>query len=157
MLDYYVKEMLDSVREDPWISTAGIWEYITSNGPCVRPRGVMHLFGGIRQFRRTCRRMNILRWAAIEGREDELPLGQETQTYEEICRRIDENRRDAYLLWRAPDIWNSEPYDEEHRNFNLEGELCYRPSQDDSDHFFEPESGDEEPSCGSDEVTEVVE
>ena len=101
--------------------------------------------------------MNILRWAVIVGREDELPLGQEPETYEEICRRVDEHRRDDYLLWWSPDIWNSEPYDEDHRTFNLEGELCHRPSQDDSDNFFEPESGDEEPSNSSDVVMEATE
>ena len=106
MLDVYVKEMLDCVREDPWISTPGIWEYITGGGPCVRPSRLMHLFGGMGQFRRTCRRTDVLRWVAVEGREAEQPLGQETQTWEEICRRVEENRRDAYLPWRAPDMWS---------------------------------------------------
>ena len=104
MLDYYVKGMMDCVREDPWVSTPGIWDYVTQGGPCVRPSGVMHLFGGVGQFRRTCQRMDILRWAVVEGREEEFPLGQEPQTREEIHRRIDENRRDSYMLWRAPDI-----------------------------------------------------
>ena len=123
----------------------------------MQPRGVMHLFGGERQFRRTCRRMTILRWAAVEGREEELPLGQETQTIEEICCRIDENRRGAYMLWWAPDICSCEPYDEEHQSFELEGVLYYRPSQDDSDDCFEQESGDEAPSQSSSDAMEVEE
>ena len=155
MLDYYVKEMLDCVREDPWVSTPGIWEHITSAGPCVRPSGVMHLFGGEGQFRRTCQRMTIVRWAVAEGREEELPLGQEIPTFAEICRRVDENQRDDNTLWWAPDIWSCEPYDEERRPFPHEGVLYYRPSQDDSDDFFEQESGDEAPSQSSDDAMEV--
>ena len=77
MPDYFVKEMLDCVREDSWSTTPEIWEYITRSGPYIRPRGVMHLFGGLGQFNRTCQRMNILRWAAAMGRESELPLGPE--------------------------------------------------------------------------------
>ena len=111
MLDYYVKEMLDRTGGNPWITTPEIWKYITLGGPFVRPRGVMHLFGGFGQCWQTCRRMDALRRAAIMGRENELPRRQELQTQAEICERIDANRRDEYLLLRFPDIWNGGPYD----------------------------------------------
>ena len=84
-------------------------------------------------------------------------MGQETQTFAEICRRVDENRRGAYMLWWAPDIWSCEPYDEEHRSLPHEGVLYYRPSQDDSDDFFERESGDEAPSQSPGDAMEVDE
>ena len=101
--------------------------------------------------------MTIARWAVVEGREDELPLGQEPQTYEEICRRVAENRRDEYMLWWAPDIWSSEPYDAEHRTLPHEGVLYYRPSEDDSDDLFGDDSGDEAPSQSADDAMEVDE
>ena len=150
MLDHYVREMPDCLREDPWSSTPEIWAYITSGGPCARPKGVMHLFAALKQFRRTCRRMDVLRWAVIMKREDELPLGQEPQTLEEIHARTDVNRRDECMLRWCPDIWSCEPYDEAHRRLPQDKTLCYRHSPDDSDGYFEAESGDEVPTQSTD-------
>ena len=109
----------------------------------------MHLFGGMGQFKRTCKRMDILRWAAIKHCEEDLPLGQEHQTEEEISARIREGRRDEYIQWWSPNIWSSVPYDEAHNTLNSERCLCYRPSREDSDNFFEEESGDEAPAGSS--------
>ena len=89
------------------------------------------------------------------GREEDLPLGQEMKTEEEIFHRVNENRRDHYLSRRAPDIWGSGPHDLEHRAFNSDVMLYWRPSQDDSDDFFEQESGDEAPSLSSDDAMGV--
>ena len=84
------------------------------------------------------------------NREEDLPLGQEPQTLEEIYARIDANKRHDYMLWWSPDIWSSEPYDEAHRQLPQNKTLCYRPSPDDSDGYFEPESGDEAPTQSTD-------
>ena len=146
MLDYYVAEMLHCVQDDPWISIPGIWKYITQGGPCVRPRGVMHLFGGMGQFKRTCRRLDVVRWAVIKHREDELPLGQEFQTSQEISERVRAGKRDEYTKWLSPDIWSIEPYGEEHCALEWNKTVCYRPSQEDSDDFVDEDSGDEAPT-----------
>ena len=149
MLDYYVAEMIHCIQENPWASTPEIWDYITLGGPCVRRKNVMHLFGGMGQFKRTCRRMNTLRWAVIKHREDELPLGQEYETAEEIAARVRAGQRDEYIQWWSPNIWSIEPYDEAHGSLNPDRCLYYRPSPEDSDNFFEEESGDEVPSESS--------
>ena len=118
----------------------------------MRPRGVMRLFGGIGQFKRTCKKMVVVRWAVIKQREDELHLGQDYQSPQEISERVRAGRRDEYIRWWSPDIWSTEPYDDNHRSLGLNKTLCYRPSQEDSGDFFEDDSGDEAPTPSEDKT-----
>ena len=102
----------------------------------------------------------MLRWAVVSGREEELPLGQEHETHEEIVARIREGRRDEYLRWWSPDIWSVNPYDRDHDSFGTDRVLYHRPSPEDSDEYFEPyapDVGDEVPTPTSEGAMEVDE
>ena len=60
MADFYAKEILDIIIEDPCVSIPGIMGKLTRCGPCDSEESKIHLFWGPGQLKTTCRRMCAL-------------------------------------------------------------------------------------------------
>ena len=66
-IEYDVGELLLRIVEYLYDSIPQLFQYIALGGPCLSQEDVLRLFGGRLAFRRTCRRMNIIRRAAPRG------------------------------------------------------------------------------------------
>ena len=73
MIEYYVDELILHMVENPHESTPQLFRRISQFGPCVRPEHIIHIFGGGIIFRRTCRRLHLIRDAALRGTLSQLP------------------------------------------------------------------------------------
>ena len=74
MADFHVKEITDSIVEDPWISTSGILKKVARGGPRRSQKNITHLFGGVGRFVQTCHRLEVLRGAVVTRRKDLAPF-----------------------------------------------------------------------------------
>ena len=74
MIEYYVDELILRMVESPNDSTPQLFRHISENGPCVEPGHVLHIFGGGIIFRRTCRRLHLIRDAALRDTLARLPI-----------------------------------------------------------------------------------
>ena len=79
-IGYYVDQLLRRVVERPYYSIPQPFQYVTLGGPCITPADVLRLFGGRAIFRRACRRMNIIRRAALNDELDAIPIDLRTWT-----------------------------------------------------------------------------
>ena len=74
MIAYYVDQLLRRIAEYPYDSIPQLFQYVTRGGPCLCPADVLRLFGGRIIFRHTCRRMNSVRRAVLNGEMDTMPV-----------------------------------------------------------------------------------
>ena len=102
MVDHYISEIIDHIIDDPHITIPKILQTIAQHGPCPSQKDVIHLFGGKKIFKKTCRRMEIIRWAAATDQLEMLPLADESQSENEIQHKIMHGIRADYLKWWAP-------------------------------------------------------
>ena len=66
-VDRYAKWIVDLILGDPYISVPEIARQLKDGGGlCSREGSAIHLFGGPRIFRKTCHRMEALRWARVK-------------------------------------------------------------------------------------------
>ena len=153
MIDWYTTEMIDFIWDEPYASTRRILDKLAEAGPCPSRRELLHLFGGPTVFKRTVRRMGVLRWAVVADRTDILPLDEEDETMEEIGYKHQQGIREEYMISWAPDRNRAEMFPRDLPEG--EGRLARYPSQDDTDEdLAEP---DEELETTIDEDVEMTE
>ena len=153
MIDWYTSEMIDLIWDEPYASTRRILDRLAENGPCPSRRELLHLFGGPTVFKKTVRRMEVLRWAVVADRTDILPLDEEDETMEEMRYRHQQGIREEYMISWAPDRNRAEIFPRDLPEG--EGRLARYPSQDDTDDdLAEP---DEELETTIDEDVEMTE
>ena len=131
MIDWYTSEMIDLIWVEPYASTRRILDKLAEAGPCPSRRELLHLFGGPTVFKRTVRRMEVLRWAVVADRTDILPLDEEDESMEGIGRRHRLGRREEYMISWAPDMSEINMFPRDLPEG--EGRLVRYPSQDDTD------------------------
>ena len=83
MIEYYVDQLLRRVVECPYDSVPQLFQFVTRWGPCLSQADVLRLFGGQIIFRRTCRRMNMIRRAVLNDAMDTVPVDLRTWTEQE--------------------------------------------------------------------------
>ena len=73
MITYYVDQILRRIAERPYDSISQLLQYAARGGPRRTPADALRLFGGRIIFRRTCRRMSLIRRAALNSEMDAIP------------------------------------------------------------------------------------
>ena len=131
MIDWYTSEMIDLIWDEPYASTRRILDKLAEAGPCPSRRELLHLFGGPTVFKRTVRRMEVLRWAVVADQTDILPLEEEDESMEESGSRHRLGRREEYMVSWAPDMSGINMFPRDLPEG--EGRLVRYPSQDDTD------------------------
>ena len=63
--NYYVNELLCRIIKRPYESAPELLQFLQHGGPCVTEGELLRLFGERHVFLRVCRRMNIVRRAAL--------------------------------------------------------------------------------------------
>ena len=80
MIKYYVDGLVRGAVERPYDSAPQLLQHMTLAGPCPSQGDVPHLSGGRIIFCRTCRRMNAIRRAALNGEMNLIPADLRTCT-----------------------------------------------------------------------------
>ena len=78
-VDGCAERIVDLVVDDPHMSSPEILRQLKQGGPCSSERSVAHLFGCPSMFRKTCRRLEVFRWALVARRLDLLPFPMDLQ------------------------------------------------------------------------------
>ena len=160
-VDRYTKWIVGLILRDPIISAPEILRQLKDGGGrCSSEGSVKHLFGGPRMFRKTCSRMEALRWAAVRHQWKQLPFQMDIQYREwgdqrRYFRKYDSN--DDWASWRAPDMFSICPLAqmEEAEEGDEDRRLCRFPAQEDESDYF-AEDQETNTSQGSDvEMGEV--
>ena len=99
MIAYYVDQPLRRIVECPYDSIPQLFQYVTRGGPCLCQADVLRLFGGQIIFRHTCRRMNMIRRAALNEAMDSAPADLRTWTEQERPE-MDPPFTDYRYFWR---------------------------------------------------------
>ena len=113
------------------------------------------------QFRRTCKKLEWVRWAAVANRLDCLPidwLGDSDPAYWRGETGASD-RYERYIRWWAPNVLDAEPYDEDHKLPPLTEWLRRYPTQDDTDAELasqDESEGEEETKDEGDEGDEDI-
>ena len=151
MIAYYVDQLLRRVVECPYDSIPQLFQHVTRGGPCLCPADVLRLFGGRLIFCRTCRRMNVIRRAALNNAMNTAPVDLRTWTGRERPE-MDPPFRDYRYFW-CP-ILNSPTlfwYEKE----NMEEEIYRYPAVLDTDGFFqETENSSQQTDASADDGAE---
>ena len=140
MIAYYVDQLLRRIVERPYESIPQLFQYVTRGGPCLCQADVPRLFGGRIIFRRTCRRMNMVRRAVLNGEMDTVPVDLRTWTEQERPE-MDPPFTDYRYFW-CPVLYSSTLF--WYVTENMEEEIYRYPAALDTDEFFqmtEDESG----------------
>ena len=132
MIYFSVDELMLRIVEHPYDSALQLFQYVTLGGPCLTQEDVLPLSGGRLVFRRTCRRINLIRRAARRGEMHTIPV--DLRRWVELARpEMDPPYRD-YVDWRRPHqdseqmFWRDVPGTEE--------ELARFPAQQDAVEFY---------------------
>ena len=137
-VEYYVDELPRRVVECLYDSIPQLFQYATRGGPCLSQEDVLHLFGGRIIFRRTRRRMNMIRRAVLTGRMDLAPA--DLRTWKEWARpEMDPPFQEYRSWWRShmdsPALfWYEEP--------GMGEEITRYPAVISTEEYFQ-ESGNE--------------
>ena len=83
MVDFYVGRMVRFVADNPLGPTAQIMEDAIEQGPLWDKKEILQLFKGAKIFKETCRRMEVIRRAALEGRLSSIPVELRWEPYPE--------------------------------------------------------------------------
>ena len=110
------------------------------------------MFGGPWVFRRTCHRMEILRWVLITHQWEWMPFQMDIQYREwgdkrRYFRTLESS--DDWVSWWAPDMFSAvpfEPMESETNEERQEGQrrLCRFPAQEDESEYFANKGGESE-------------
>ena len=151
IVGHYTNDMINKVLKDPYVTTPQLVDSVLRRGPLRTKKQLVHIYGGGRQFRRVCKKMDWIRWAVVVDRLDQLPidwLGDSDPAY--WCGETGaSDRYEKYIRWWAPDVLDTEPFDEDHRLPEPWGRVFRYPSQEDTDAFLESQDeseGEEETS-----------
>ena len=74
MIAHYVDLITKRIAGRPYDSIPQLFQHVAQGGPCQSPADVLRLFGGWIIFCHTCRRMSILRKAALNDELDTMPI-----------------------------------------------------------------------------------
>ena len=105
MIAYYVDQLLRRIVECPYDSVPQLFQYVTRGGPCLCQADILRLFVGQIIFRRTCRRMNMVRRAVLNDTMDSAPVDLRTWTEQERPE-MDPPFADYRHFW-CPDLSSS--------------------------------------------------
>lgn len=95
----YVDELMLRIADCPYASTPQLFQNVTLGGPCLPREDVLHLVGSRLVSRRTCRRMNLIRSAALRGARGAIPA--DLRRWVEWGRpEMDPPYRDFMNCWR---------------------------------------------------------
>ena len=83
MVDFYVGRMVRYVAENPSGPTAQIMENAIEQGPLWDKKEILQLFKGVNISKETCRRMEVIRRAALEDRLSSIPVELRWEPYPE--------------------------------------------------------------------------
>ena len=131
-INYYANELMARLIENPFESIPDPLEFLQRGGPRPDENELIHLFAGRSILLRTCRRMNIIRRAALQGVLESLPI--DLGNWGGRRPLGDGSTRDEYTDWRAPHLdgqdlfWRSIP--------NMEQDIPRRPTNADADDYF---------------------
>ena len=133
MITYYVDQIIGRIVERPYDSIPQLFQYAVRGGPCLTPADVLRLFGGRIIFCRTCRRMNLIRRAALNNEMETIPVNPEIWTGwgQQAEDSPNQDHRD---LW-CPHLDDPELYWYEVRG--MEEEICRYPTVLGTDEFFQ--------------------
>ena len=138
MIAYYVYQLIRRIAERPYDSIPQLFQHVTRGGPCLCPADVLRLFGGRIIFRHTCRRMNMVRRAVLNGEMDTAPVDLRTWAEQERPE-INPPFRDYRYFWR-PNL--NSPTLFWYVAENMEEEIHRYPTVLYTDEFFQ-ETGNE--------------
>ena len=147
MINYYVNELMGRIVERPYESVPELLQYLQTGGPCMNEEEILKLFGGRPILLRTCRRMNIIRRAALQGKVDDLPIA--LGNWEGGALRAEGTTESEYIDWWAPHLdspdlfWRNLP--------GMEDELQRFPSRVDTDDYLATSTEDRSPELTSSE------
>ena len=153
-VDRCTKHIVDMILEDPYISVPEILRQLAAGGQNGSEASVVHMFGGRQIFRKTCRRMEILRWVLVTHQWEWLPFQMDIQYREwegkrRYHRKPDSN--DDWVSWWAPDMFSVRPFEpfesmEEGEDEEIVGlRRLYRfpEEEDESEYFADSKEGSE--------------
>ena len=147
MIVYYVDQLLRRIAECPYDSIPQLFQHVTRGGPCQCQADVLRLFGGRIIFRHTCRRMNLVRRAVLNGEMDTAPADLRTWTEQERPE-MDPPFRDYQYFW-CPNL--NSPTLFRYVTEDMEEEICRYPVVLYTDELFqetENDSGQMDTSLG---------
>ena len=151
MIAYYVDQLLRRIVERPYESIPQLFQYVTRGGPCLCQADVPRLFGGRIIFRRTCRRMNMVRRAVLNGEMDTAPVDLRTWTGQERPD-MDPPYRDYRYFW-CPILYSQTLF--WYVTEGMEEEIYRYPAALNTDEFSqETESGSQQTDTNIDDDTE---
>ena len=143
MITYYADQIIGRIVERPYDSAPQLFQYAVRGIPQlfqITPADALRLFGGRIIFRRTCRRMNLIRRAELNNEMETIPVDLETWTGWEQSEE-ESAHQDRRSHW-CPHLGDPELYWYEVRG--MEEEICRYPAVLYTDEFFqetENESG----------------
>ena len=105
MIAYYVDQLVRRIVECPYDSTPQLFQHVTRGGPCLCQADVLRLFGGQNIFRHTCRRMDMIRRAALNDTMESVPVDVRTRT-EQDGTEMDPPFTDYRYYW-CPNLSSS--------------------------------------------------
>ena len=132
MTNYYVNELLGRLMEHPYESVPELLQYLQRGGPCPEEENLLRLFGGRPIFIHTCRRMNIVRRAVLQGWIDQLPIG--LNAWGGNMNRAGETMEVASIDWWTPHLDEQNLF--RHQIPNMEEEIQRYPSYIDTEEYL---------------------
>ena len=133
MITYYVDQIIGRLVERPHDSVPQLFQFAVRSGPCLTPADVLRLFGGRIVFRRTCRRMNLIRRAVLNDEMDTVPVDLDTWT-EWGQPGLDPPQQDRRGHW-CPQLGSQEMFGYELPG--MEEEICRYPAVIGTDELFQ--------------------
>ena len=147
-VDRCTKHIVDAILDNPHISVPEILRQLAAGGQQSSEASVIHLFGGPQIFRKTCHRMEILRWVLVTHQWEWLPFQmdipyREWEGKRRYHRKPDSN--DDWVSWWAPDMCSVQPFEpmeqteeEEDEDEEIVGlQRLYRfPAEEDESEYF---------------------
>ena len=132
VIAYYVDQIIRRIAECPYDSIPQLFQHVTRGGPCQSQADVLRLFGGRIIFRQTCRRMNSIRRAALNGEMGTMPV--DLRTWDGPERPVmDPPYTDYRYFWR-PVLHSQTLF--WYATDGMEEEICRYPAVLGTDDFF---------------------
>ena len=164
MIEYYVDQLLRRVAECPYDSIPQLFQFVARGGPCLCQADVLRLFGGRIIFRRTCRRMNMIRRAVLNDTMNTVPADLRTWTEQErpemdppftdyrhfwcpnldcptLCWHVTENMEEE--IYRYPAVLYADEFSQETDDESGQTEMSQDHNMDSGDWFGAQDPVDE--------------
>ena len=145
-VDRCTKHIVDAILDNPHISVPEILRQLAAGGQHGSEASIVHLVGGPRIFRKTCHRMEILRWVLVTHQWERMPFQMDIQYREwegkrRYHRKPDSN--DDWVSWWAPDMFTVHPFEpfepmgegEDEEVVGLQRPYRFPAGEDDSEYF----------------------